>query len=198
MFSRTVPRNIVGRCGSHPIWRRQACRSSVARSRPSTGRTGVRPAQAEQQGRRSALAGAAGPGQDDDFAAPQFQVELVAAPLPAVGVLHGDTGERDLCQCRGTSALAASARWLPSDVEDPPGRCQAVGARVEEGAQGAQRRVESRGEEEHDQAARSVRPPPMSRTPTVTATSAVPRVAARSSTAPERNDSRSTRMVPSR
>jgi hypothetical protein len=107
----SVPRNIVGRCGSQPTCRCHQSGSSVPRSWPSTvTRPRSGPAQPEQHGGHRALAHPARPDQRDHLAATQPQIQLgqhrawaaraartvtpVEPDLPPVGAPAGRLGRR--------------------------------------------------------------------------------------------------------
>jgi hypothetical protein len=100
-------------------------------------RTGVRPAQPQEQRGGRALAGPAGSGEHDHLPAPKLEVDLVQHGPAAIRLLHGDGGERQPLPGAGSSVARRGRRLGAQDVEDASGRGQAVGAGMEEAPQRA-------------------------------------------------------------
>ena len=200
MLSATVPRKIVGRCGTHASCRRHA---SVSQSREVDAADGDAPGgrlgEAEQQARDRALAGAALADERDRLARDELEVEAVEhEPRPRrVGERHALEAHRRAAPATARRALRrrrppAAPRAARGSARRRRARPRSRGTARRAGAAAGTARARARAPS--GRPARP-RPPPTSRTPTVTATSATPSVAASSSTEPERKPTRSVPIV---
>ena len=200
MLSATLPRTSVGCWGTHATSARQSVDPAAgevdAADRDAAGR---RLQEAEQQRRHGALAGAALPDERDGLAGRQLEVEPVedagrgapdrrrrrapGAPAPPRGSATG----------RGPPARAAAGASSSASIRSATARPSAL---AWYSAPSRRRgRYSSGASTSTVSPAWRPRPPSASRTPTVTATSATPRVAASSSTVPERKVRRSVPIV---
>ena len=200
MFSATVPRSSVGRCGTQASCRRQASGSHAATSTPSAV-TRPSPASARRSSREAIVLFPAplGPTSATVSPARELEVDASSAGRCAAGIAERRPARAGSSPSAGPGRGAAPARRRPArldEVEQPSGDGRAVGAGVELRRRrcGAAGRARARARARSARPAKP-RPPSTSRTPTVTATSATPSVAASSSTAPERKATRSVPIV---
>ena len=199
MLSATVPRKSVGRCGTQAICVRQAAASQAARS--TLPRAGGRASGSARRRSSEAIVLLPAPlvaDERDRLARRELEVDAVEHEPPARRV-----GERDALEPDGSDARArraSRARWRAAARSSRRSRRRPRrrGRRRSRGTaprgSGAAGRARARARAPSAPASKPS-PPSTSRTPTVTATSAIPSVAASSSTAPERNATRSVPIV---
>ena len=134
MLSATVPRKIVGCCGTQAIWARQAAESHAARSIvPAVTRPRVGSKRAKQERRDRALASSARADEGHRLSGRELEVDPVEHGALACGV-----GERDpfephghVARARGRGGAGApDASAALDEVEEPLGNGEAVCARV--------------------------------------------------------------------
>ncbi len=155
MLSATVPRKIVGRCGTQASRRRQTSVRHSARSMlADRDAAGDRVGEAQEEARDGALSRSARADEGDGLAGQQLEVERVEDEVGSRGV-----GERDLLQANGCVRRTGRDEPPPAPhrcgcLEQPEqavGDGQSVGAGVELGSELAQRSVELRREDEDGQ-----------------------------------------------
>ncbi len=200
MLSATVPRKIVGRCGTHATCRRHAAVSHSARSTPPTV---TRPAPGSAR-RRSSAAIVLFPAPLSPTSATRLARARARGRArrgrrpPATGTRTRRPRRRP--GSRPGSAARASRRCPPRAARRAASSSRSATARPSALAWNCAPRVRS-GRYSSGASTSTVSPacrprrPSTSRTPTVTATSATPSVAASSSTEPERNATRSVAIV---
>ena len=198
MLSATVPRKSVGSCGTHAIVERHDAAEQSARSTsPAVTRPPSGSASSSSSEAIVLLPPPLGPTSATVSPGAELEVDAVEHRGRPRRVRERDALEPDarVARARRDASSRPGRDIAVDEVEQPLRDREPVGARVELRGEVPQRQVELGREHEHGQAASKPMPPSTRRTPTVTATSAIPSVAASSSTVPERNATRSVAIV---